>query len=309
MNGHKDVTVRFYSPKILYVGADGDFLTIQRAINETNDGDIVMVLPGTYNIYESSEDSAVLYITSKAITLTSVDPTHPEDTVILGGFVILNVGRDTVIDGFTIQAGYGAPDGCPGMNTNCGNGLPDGSNGYSIAGGGMQLHSSYWPTNRYDITLPPFSASPTVRNCVFQNCTIQAGSGAAGTNGGDGGWGGFAHGGAVSVGPDSNPLFQNCVFAGNRAYPGDGGNGNENPPGHGGQWSWSGIFWDWEPDNGYMDYWRYSGYGGAVYCDTNSTPDFNNCTFVNNIAYGGACGTSGTPPGSAWPHRHYQIDR
>ena len=45
----------------------------------------------------------------------------------------------------------------------------------------------------------------------------------------------------------------------------------------------------------YQEYWKYSGYGGAVYCEFNSSPKFVHCTFVNNYAKGGVSGIGGDP--------------
>jgi hypothetical protein len=40
-----------------------------------------------------------------------------------------------------------------------------------------------------------------------------------------------------------------------------------------------------------LEYWKYSGYGGAVYCDEDSTPEFTACEFTGNRAEGGHTGT------------------
>ena len=46
-------------------------------------------------------------------------------------------------------------------------------------------------------------------------------------------------------------------------------------------------------DPAYDEYWRYSGYGGAVYCEYDSQPTFVDCRFENNITYGGVSGIGG----------------
>ena len=96
-----------------------------------------------------------------------------------------------------------------------------------------------------------------------------------------------------------NCLFQNCIIRG-----GDGGNGClTSPGGHGGSWGpeddprW--FFGPYEP------YWKYSGYGGAVYCETGSTPEFVDCDFVDNHAYGGSSGESIYVN---WGDPHFKID-
>ena len=159
------------------------------------------------------------------------------------------------------------------------------------------------------------SASPTISNVRFVNCWARGihgadGGGGVTGDGGNGGPGGRAMGGGAYCGPNGNPLFENCSFTGCLARGGDGGDGSSGgtdfPPGHGGAWGdkdWPG--WDYGP---LLDYWKYSGYGGAIYCDEGSTAEFVNCTFSNNTVIGGSCGISGaTPIVFGWPYSHYKI--
>lgn len=98
------------------VGPSGNFTTIQAALNSTSvvDGDTITVQPGTY------VENIRFY--GKAVTLTSVDPNHPENYIIDGHLKTLadpnyDVGstillRDhetptTIIEGFTIKSGTG----------------------------------------------------------------------------------------------------------------------------------------------------------------------------------------------------------
>ena len=85
-----------------------DYATIQQAIDGSNDGDVVIVDPGTYleNINFSG----------KNIVLTSTDPNDPEivaSTIIDGqgrGSVVVFENEETseaVLSGFTITGGYG----------------------------------------------------------------------------------------------------------------------------------------------------------------------------------------------------------
>ena len=291
MTEHKEVTVEFYEPQTHYV--PGDYTNIQTAINDAKDGDIIVVASGTY-----SRDMPRFVINGKAITLTSSNPDDPcavAATVLLKGIAIYNVGRDTIINGFTLDGvTYRNPDGADGVGP-----TRDGGNGSPTAGAGLRLHSYYWYPG-----LPAKGSSPDVRNCVFRNCRVIGGNGGDGINpSGDGGWGAWAHGGAVSVGADSNPRFTNCSFIDCFARGGDGGNGATEPPGRGGLWdqldvgSWG---WDFGP---YEEFFKYSGYGGAVFCDVNSSPEFIDCTFVDNYAYGGSSGQGITP------ENHYRINR
>ncbi len=308
MNTHKEVFVEFYEPRTLDV--PGDYTNIQVAINEANDGDIVLIAPGIYDIEESSlpYEDPFIYISGKAITITSTAPDEPctvAATVIYGAkFVIEDVNRGTVINGLTIQeARYGFRIFI--TSTESGADGPGGHVGDRF-GGGMQLLGD---------------ASPDVRNCRFVDCAVGGIHGGNGNSGedvfgqtGQGGWPGAAYGGAVSVGENGNPIFTNCTFIDCFARGGDGGNGADGSltywPGHGGGWGDpEAPWWEWGP---FEDYWKYTGFGGAAYCAANSSPEFVDCNFANNHAYGGSCGISGLWPGSipqdGWPYRHYKID-
>jgi hypothetical protein len=320
MTGHKNVTVRFYSPRILYVGGDANYPTIQQAVNDACDGDIVMLTPGTYILAERPSGTSATgtigwdypyLLINKDITLTSTTPENPAATSIIARIDVWNVTRHCVIQGLTIRdTTYWGPDlfdpnGEWIEGTPIGSGL-DGAPGPDTFGAGITLNGR---------------ASPTVRYCIFSNCVargIHGGNGNAGLDalgwGGNGGPGGKAHGGGAYCGQRSDPLFKNCQFSGCVARGGDGGNGasGSNPPGHGGAWGDKNADWWWEYPSFYgiaiEDFWRYSGYGGAVFCDDESTAEFIDCSFSNNIAIGGSCGISGNNPFvPGWPYTHYKI--
>ena len=297
MVADKVVTVAFRQPDDHFV--PGEFTNIQDAIEASKDGDRIIITADTYDIHETSEDRSVLVIDGKAITLTSTNPDDPcvvAATHIIGRINLSNVGRDTTIDGITITGNYftySGADGCTESNPH-----EDGMNGGHIDSGGMKLIGD---------------ASPTVRNVRFINCSVSAGSGGKGgcTNG-DGGWGGWAHGGAIAIGTGGTPIFKNCLFSGNEVFPGNGGDGTGS--GHGGSWGipddprW--FYADGRgPNGGYMEYWKYSGYGGAVYCEVDSKPEFEDCTFTDNHSYGGHSGRTEPPLPVGFPERHYRIDR
>lgn len=309
MNAHKEVFVEFYVPRILRVSSSGPYTNIQSAIDDANDNDIVEIVPGTY-FYEPEQHPVgdILTIDGKAITITSVNPDDPcvvAATIIDGRFVIQDVQRDTIINGLTIRNSVEIawfsrePEPDPGN---------DGLNGISFEGGGMEL----W-----------FDASPDVRNCRFEGCYIWGGTASNGNSGiddsgspGNGGWAGWARGGAVSVGENGSPIFTNCAFIDCWARGGDGGNGADDPVwgGHGGNWEehgWDGTSWIWDyvrANGPFLNYWKYSGYGGAIYCYPYSAPEFVDCNFINNQTYGGSCGITGELYYATWPRKHYKID-
>ena len=160
-----------------------------------------------------------------------------------------------MVEGITIQnSNWYSDSGPDGMTP--GNPSIDGMNGVSTMGGAVRLRND---------------ASPTFRNCVIKDSSRTAGHGGNGAcPSGWGGWGGWAHGGGVYVGINGSPLFIKTLFQNCYARGGDGGNGCLTAPGgHGGSW---GVEddprWDYGP---YEPYWKYSGYGGEVYCDVSST--------------------------------------
>ena len=309
---------------------------IQDAINASAAGDTVLILPGRHRIHDAStgDFTTQLYVgyVGLDITIRSLNPDDPctvANTVIEGGFLIFSATRDMVINGLTIEGRYfGWRDGCNGGDTaapcdanypanelgqyigdtndpNNANkwipGDPNGQNGWSMEGGGMQLLGN---------------SSPIVTNCVFNNCVAEGRDGGNSTQRGWGGWAGWGHGGAVYVGPHGNPLFKNCDFIDCYAIGGDGGN-NTSDGGRGGSWGSNNELmgdpatrtgWKWAPADGYGEIWRYSGLGGAVYCDEDGTPVFDNCNFVNNKAIGGSCGLS-DPEMWSWPQQNYKIER
>jgi subtilisin family serine protease len=306
MNGHKDVTVNFYSPRVLYVGGNASYPTIQAAIDDAQERDIIQLMPSSQPYYIQEG----LPIIGRNITITSVDPTDPcvvASTVIqqaagpgsginYPAFYFADVGPLMRLQGLTIRGFY--VGGLNGLNGNPGQGYYDGRFGGSVAAMGIVC----------DVY-----ASPTIENCVIDNCHITGGNGGNGAggdadhpNGGNGGWGGFAYGGAVACGVYSSPMFINCTFSNSSAIGGSGGDGGNGaaPPnqgigGRGGSWYYGyppPSPWEYGiPDDALpKDY--SGGLGGAAYIGFGCVPTFDNCTFSNNISGGGVNGICGQTP-------------
>lgn len=290
-DGRETVYVQMYSPQIWYVANDMNYPLIQMTIDDANPRDIIEITPGTYDIHDSSQDHPRIEV-NKVVTVKSSDPTDPcvvAATILIGGFQINGVGRNMVIDGLTIRGNYANGDGCDG-DTDC-NPHEDGANGAPHTGGGIRLNN----------------ASPTIRNTVFDRCSSTAGDGGNGGTGGDGGWGGWSWGGGIYVDTFGSPLLERCSFIECSVNPGSGGNGDlsADSPGHGGTWGIpTDSRWFYGP---YQPYYRYSGYGGAVFCDSGSTPEFVDCSFIGNRANGSVSGRSG--PVAGWPEQHFRIPR
>ncbi|MCP4452506.1 MAG: hypothetical protein GY809_13680, partial [Planctomycetes bacterium] len=207
-----------------------DYTSIQAALTAANSGDTIVVDPGVYQ----SGDSEFLITLTKDVTITSRFPSDPcaVAATILDGYandpsrplhyvgmvVAPNVGRNTVINGLTFrncggQAGDGVAD-----DGDRAAGHPDGYDGQYGFGGAL-------------IVLP--EASPTIKNCVFQNNFMIGEDGGNGenadatANAGRGGWGGWVRGGAIYCASKSSPLFINCSILDNYARGGNGGDGGD----------------------------------------------------------------------------------
>jgi hypothetical protein len=235
-------------------GGDGDFDNVQAAIDDSNDGDIIYVLPGTY----TGPGNRDIDYGGRAITVTGVDP---EDPYIVAATVIdcNSAGR-----GFYFHSGEEANSVLAGLTI---------TNGYADYGGGIYSESS--PTITYCIISnstasssgggmylcpPPYpDVSHTVTNCeiasneagygggvylcdgVLSDCTIPettasySGGGVYCVDGkvtdcliqGNRGLGerSFMQGGGGLLISGSGTVSE-CVIRGNSAEDGDGGGGN-----------------------------------------------------------------------------------
>jgi len=240
--------------RVITVDDDGpaDFKIIQAAIGSANDGDTVLIYPGTY--YEN------LRVNGKSITLTSIDPADANvvaATVIDGNSLgtvvsVIDVnGADAnaVITGLTITNGLAKTGGgiycedsniviskcvITGNTTNDGEDNWEGDGGNGGDGGGIYCTSS---------------SSVTVSNCVISgNATGKGGESEQG-RGGNGGDGGGIYGSSSSI------TIANTRIIGNKTgYPPE--------------YSWCG--------NG--------GSGGGIYYESSSLLTIKNCIISNNTA-------------------------
>ncbi|MHC4499585.1 MAG: right-handed parallel beta-helix repeat-containing protein, partial [Planctomycetota bacterium] len=340
MLGDRDVSVEFRKPRTFLVGQDQNYPSIQHALDEALDGDIIVLARG---VYTPPSPFGTLTI-NRGVTLTSDTPAGEEnsvaDTVLSGyNFFITNPGPErAIIDGITIRFGRtfilnsspiirncvftdirrfgGTPPNPPDPPT-------DGGPGGSVLGGAIVMLAS----------------SPDIQNCSFTNCSVTGGTGAPGDDremyGCDGGWAGKGYGGAIYIDANSEPTIIDCSFDNCFARGGNGGDGGDATGdfpiqgGRGGNWEWAGeidadpndpnfLFSVWGWWDGWLfrafhpeEYWRYSGYGGAIYCESLGSPQFINCTFSNNSSFGGVSGIGGSPSlamGTPVPNRNLNIE-
>ena len=120
-----------------------DFDNIQSALYSASDGDVIVVMPGTYT---STQDAYVVNMYGKAVTLRSSDPSEP------------NVVAATIIDGEGTRRGIACFNDETSSTSISGFTI---TNGYADSGGGM-----------YNL-----NSSPTLTNCIFKNNTTSTAHG------------------------------------------------------------------------------------------------------------------------------------
>ncbi|NIP28254.1 MAG: hypothetical protein GWN67_08825 [Phycisphaerae bacterium] len=248
--------------KIIYVDGDGPagFNNIQSAIDDSNDGDIIIVKPGTYTGYGNRD----IDFLGKAITVQSTDPNDPnivDSTIIdcnhLGRGFFFHSGEDgnSILSGFTI------------------------TNGQAPIGGGIYCENQ---------------SGPTIANCVIKSNTAdgrESGnfgggiSGCKGTiinctiSGNTAGEMFYGSGGGLY---DCNGTIINCIVSINRVRSGEGGGLSECN---------ADIINCKILNNWVGDYsWNWMGHGGGLYrCNgriINSTIN-DNVVVADGQAYGG----------------------
>jgi len=239
--------------RIIIVDDDGwaDFTTVQPAIDDSNDGDVIVLFPGIY----SGIGNKNIDFKGKAVTVRSV---WPEDDYIVAATVIdcehagrgfyFHSGEDanSVIDGLTITNGSQAG----GSGICCINSSPTiayciiTGNSASI-GGGVDCYTS----------------NPTITNCNISKNTATDGSG----------------GGIHCY--NSNPTVTNCIISDNTAN-----SGGPTPAGGGGIWCGqsTGQF-----KNCVISANSAELFGGGFCCDSYSYPTVTCCTFTGNSASNG----------------------
>ena len=312
MNTDRTVTVTFELPATLNV--PGDYSSIQQAFDVAREGDIIMLGTGIWGTSQG------YYIYDTPVTITSTAPDDPcvvantviemqtgTDSWVGGAFTFYNVGPEAVLNGITIRGfQMGGLDGLDPEGEEI-----HGKNGTSVSGGAINC----------------WNASPTIKNCIIEDCNITGGDGSDGVNGtatdphgGHGGWPGYGFGGGLACLENSNPTVINCIFRNCGATGGSGGDGGNGVAisaqvpgggdgGRGGGWYYFyPVGWQYGP---YEFYTRYSGKGGAVYVGPGCAPVFNHCTFTNNSSFSGnsgICGQDAANLGRDEPSIRYVIE-
>ena len=292
--------------KTIYVDDDGpaDFSNIQAAIDDANDGDIIIVNPGTY----TGNGNRDIDFKGKAITVRSADPNDPNivaATIIdcegsdednHRGFYFRS-GEDTnsILEGLTITNGLhstGAGICClgssPTIRNNIITGNETGFDGDGGAGIGCWNGASPIITNNIisdNICAPGGGGggircydrcSPAITNCTFSRNSL----GGIKINNSNPTISNCTFegnlGGGVSSSSFSSPIFINCTFIGNSSKTGGGMRVYESNP--------TLINCSFIQNVATM-----RGGGIWVYGWDTASPTLINCTFAGNSAanYGG----------------------
>jgi len=294
--------------RTIYVDDDNpaDFNNIQAAINNTNNGDTIIVADGTY--YEN------INFKGKNIVLRSTNPNDPNivATTIIDGFQSGSVvtfenceDANCVLNGFTITNGNASNGGgiyCRGGSptiTNC-----NFNRNWAVNGAGIYNQES----------------NPTITNCSFNENEARCGNW---------GFGGGVYnyqsnpiiercimtnnyaewGGGIACNENSSPTIKNCMISGNLTYQDGGGiycGSSSNPvitnskivSNESEEAGGAGIacFGGSAPviTNCTVAGNGTGGPGGGIYCGDNSNPMINNCLFVGNC-YGAVWCSNSSP--------------
>ncbi|UCF44164.1 MAG: hypothetical protein JSV99_04395, partial [Planctomycetota bacterium] len=173
--------------RIIVVNDDGpaDFDNIQAAIDDSNDGDVVVVLPGTY----TGDGNRDIDFGGRAITVCS---TGPEDPCVVAATVIDSQNANGH-RGFYFHSGEGPNSVVSGLTIKRGKIV-----GNPGKGGGIYCTGS----------------SPTIENCVITNNQARGSNGAPQARDG--------YGGGICCESDSSPMIAGCSISNNVAGGGAG---------------------------------------------------------------------------------------
>ncbi|MGB2808308.1 MAG: right-handed parallel beta-helix repeat-containing protein, partial [Sedimentisphaerales bacterium] len=249
--------------RIIYVDWDGsgDYLTIQAAINDANDGDTIIVADGTY----TGDGNRDIDFLGKAITLRSTDPNDPN--VVTGTIIDCQGSLEHPHRGFYLHNSEDANSVLAGFTITNGVGHPIWRSGVLFSEGGAIFCDA---------------SSPTISQCNITGNVAQL------IDGGTNYWYGGCGGGIRCYG-NSNPTIRNCTITNNFA-----GGGHQNY-GNGGGISCSNssptIICCTIADNSTP--WSYSYHGGGGIFLSNSSIVSNCIISGNSSSHGGGIYSQG----------------
>ena len=208
---------------IVKADGSGDYPTIQAAVDDANEGDIVEVWPGIY----TGNGNRDIDPNGKNLTIRS---TNPNDSNIVAATIIDCNGTETephrgfyfhsqedvnsVLAGFTITNGY---------VFSCS--IENGGGAICIHNSSPTISNCIITSNRTEVTPGCLGfcygggisiasyigelSSPVIINCIITGNSV----------------GGFGQGGGICCGYYNNPIIQNCIISENTATSGRGEGG------------------------------------------------------------------------------------
>jgi hypothetical protein len=178
--------------KLITVANDGgpaDFNSIQPAIDDADNGDEIVVRPGTYDEAIDFKGKAVRLYSNAGPAVTTIDATGLNSSVVT---CTSGENANTILEGFTITGGNCGMYNYIGSSPTVNNCIFTGNS--AVYGGGGMFNVNY--------------CSPTVTNCTFRGNSAEYGGGMINMN-------------------SSNPTVTNCIFSENTASQHGGGMSND----------------------------------------------------------------------------------
>jgi hypothetical protein len=253
------------------VTVPGDYGTIQDAIDNVSEGDVITVAPGTYNENLVIDDPGVSFtLRGSGAGVTFIDG-GGTDTVIR----IIDTGDCVVtIEGFTITNGYA---------TSYDGSLENGGGMFCCEASPVVRDCVFYANHANDNGGGMFNgylSAPTVIGCIFSENT-------AGTDLWDGDWGDVdwseGDGAGMFNNGTSSPTVTNCQFIGNTA--GWSGGGMKNGGFYELEESFLGATQGTPLITNCMFRDNIAGWsGGGMTNASTSSPYIQGCTFDNNIS-------------------------
>ncbi len=187
-----------------------------------------------------------------------------------------------------------------------------GGDGGSAVGAGIFIGTQY----EYDPAEQRWyvhMSEPLIEDSIIEDCTVVAGDGGNGaeggadvSEGGRGGLAGMAEGAGIYINAGNMPTFKNCIIRNNQAYGAYGGDGGDG--GNLGGWGGYGGLTSYDPTQPHPS--TRTARGAGVYCEALSEPDFIDCLFEDNFADGSVSGVGGVQVPSNYqsqPKKNYKI--
>jgi len=296
MTGPKTVSVQFQTFRTFNIPGNYPYLSIQNALNQANDGDVIVIAPSVTPYVGTG------FYVNKNVTIRSTNPSDPN---VVAATVIdctgeLNLGGErgfdlrgsggigyVTLDGITLQngnineVGYFQPDpnaGDPGFG------------GRQVFGLGVTVVGNHVISNCIirGFTRTAYPANDGIDGGLAKDAAGQPGTRPTDVrpNGGRGGDGTSLFGAGITI-INGSPIIKNTLVEDCHLVGGNGGNGGQGENGN--------IPFDanYPGGNGGSGGMPGRAYGAGIYCYSGTSPTFEKCIVRNCSAIGGKGGQGG----------------